>query len=219
MGNIEQLSEDMVATAAILAMPMVTTITACDPVKEEPQLEEGVEEEEVVEEDIEELEVALFSTKETESEEESRRSKDVDQLLEAIRDPELDSSLEDIAAMIESRDQETPKQEDKLRVSPEFAQAAGLIDKNPDQGFDPEDPAVKGLENWECTNNMDDVDSSLDNLRTNSRKLKNNVIKRLSKAEERKSLIDPDGAGDDKKSIEGKEEAGCGCFTSWLVYI
>ena len=36
--------------------------------------------------------------------------------------------------------------------------------QNPDQGFDPEDPAVKGIEDWDCSNNMDTVDSSLDNL-------------------------------------------------------
>ena len=120
--------------------------------------------------------------------------------------------------------------------------------QNPDQGFDPEDPAVKGIEDWDCSNNMDTVDSSLDNLvrptdsisvscfvsfsifhqflvilvfkhvflqRTKSRKLKHNVFKRLSKAEERKSLLE----GEVKEEKQEEEEPGCGCFTNWLIYI
>ena len=73
---------------------------------------------------------------------------------------------------------------DQLRVSPEFATAAELIDKVPgvtldlhyithkhkifpqnlDKGFDPDDPAVKGIEDWDCSNNLDAMDPSLDNL-------------------------------------------------------
>merc|ERR1712203_961630 len=118
-----------------------------------------------------------------------RRRSDVDQLVEDIRDPELDSSLESIAAMVEESKLGAPV-EDKLRVSPEFATAAELIDKNLDKGFDPEDPAVKGIEDWECSNNLDAMDPSLDNLRVRSRKLKNSMFKRLSKSEERKSLLE-----------------------------
>ena len=33
-----------------------------------------------------------------------------------------------------------------------------------DKGFDPDDPAVKGIEDWECSNNLDAMDPSLDNL-------------------------------------------------------
>ena len=120
--------------------------------------------------------------------------------------------------------------------------------QNPDQGFDPEDPAVKGIEDWDCSNNMDTVDSSLDNLvrttflisvscfvffsicpqfpvilvfkhaflqRTKSRKLKHNVFKRLSKAEERKSLLE----GEVKEEKQEEEEPGCKCFANWLIYI
>ena len=36
--------------------------------------------------------------------------------------------------------------------------------QNLDKGFDPEDPAVKGIEDWECSNNLDAMDPSLDNL-------------------------------------------------------
>ena len=33
--------------------------------------------------------------------------------------------------------------------------------KNPDKGFDPEDPAVKGLEDWECSNLATSFDSEV----------------------------------------------------------
>ena len=33
-----------------------------------------------------------------------------------------------------------------------------------DKGFDPDDPAVKGIEDWDCSNNLDAMDPSLDNL-------------------------------------------------------
>ena len=51
--------------------------------------------------------------------------------------------------------------------------------------------------------------------RTKSRKLKHNVFKRLSKAEERKSLLE----GEVKEEKQEEEERGCGCFTNWLIYI
>jgi len=57
-----------------------------------------------------------------------RRSKDVEQLLKDIRDPNLDCSLEDIEAMIEGKELVPPKEE-LNRVSPEFATAATLIDQ------------------------------------------------------------------------------------------
>ena len=36
--------------------------------------------------------------------------------------------------------------------------------QNLDKGFDPDDPAVKGIEDWDCSNNLDAMDPSLDNL-------------------------------------------------------
>merc|ERR1711915_1044903 len=63
---------------------------------------------------------------EKQSEEENiRTSKDVEQLLRDIRDPNLDCSLEDIEAMIEGKEPVTHK-EDLNRVSPEFATAVNL---------------------------------------------------------------------------------------------
>ena len=119
-----------------------------------------------------------------------------------------------------------------------------IFSQNLDKGFDPDDPAVKGIEDWECSNNLDAMDPSLDNLvreivkttynrkagfsnksislqRAKSRKLKNSVFKRKSRSEERKSLLE--GApslevGEERKVVD-EEQKGCGCFTSWLVYI
>ena len=39
-----------------------------------------------------------------------------------------------------------------------------LFPQNLDKGFDPDDPAVKGIEDWDCSNNLDAMDPSLDNL-------------------------------------------------------
>ena len=39
-----------------------------------------------------------------------------------------------------------------------------IFSQNLDKGFDPDDPAVKGIEDWECSNNLDAMDPSLDNL-------------------------------------------------------
>merc|ERR1712228_779750 len=120
---------------------------------------------------------------EKQSEEENiRTSKDVEQLLRDIRDPNLDCSLEDIEAMIEGKEPVTHK-EDLNRVSPEFATAVNLIDQNPDKGFDPEDPAVKGIEDWECSN----LNTSLESVESRSSKLKSVFKRRRSRSEERKA--------------------------------
>ena len=58
-----------------------------------------------------------------------RTSRDVDQLLKDIRDPNLDCSLEDIEAMIDGKDVKEMKEETNNRGSPEFAKAAALIDQ------------------------------------------------------------------------------------------
>ena len=57
--------------------------------------------------------------------------------------------------------------------------------------------------------------------RSKSRKLKNSMFKRMNRSEERKSMLE--GAlsleeGEERKVVD-EEQKGCGCFTSWLVYI
>jgi len=144
-----------------------------------------------------------------------RRSKDVEQLLKDIRDPNLDCSLEDIEAMIEGKELVPPKEE-LNRVSPEFATAATLIDQNPDKGFDPEDPAVKGIEDWECSN----LNTSLESVESRSSKLKSVFKRRRSRSEERKSLL---GNGSTEENMREEEEeedkVTVGCINSWLLYI
>jgi len=144
-----------------------------------------------------------------------RRSKDVEQLLRDIRDPNLDCSLEDIEAMIEGKELVPPKEE-LNRVSPEFATAATLIDQNPDKGFDPEDPAVKGIEDWECSN----LNTSLESVESRSSKLKSVFKRRRSRSEERKSLLDNQSTEDNiREEEEEDDKVSVGCINSWLLYI
>lgn len=152
---------------------------------------------------------------EKQSEEENiRTSKDVEQLLRDIRDPNLDCSLEDIEAMIEGKEPVTHK-EDLNRVSPEFATAVNLIDQNPDKGFDPEDPAVKGIEDWECSN----LNTSLESVESRSSKLKSVFKRRRSRSEERKSLLDDRSNTNDHEEEEEDDKVSVGCINSWLLYI
>ena len=75
-------------------------------------------------------ETSLASLNHQESEDGlERTSRDVDQLLKDIRDPNLDCSLEDIEAMIDGKDVKEMKEETTNRGSPEFAKAAALIDQ------------------------------------------------------------------------------------------
>jgi len=144
-----------------------------------------------------------------------RRSKDVEQLLKDIRDPNLDCSLEDIEAMIEGKEL-VPAKEELNRVSPEFATAATLIDQNPDKGFDPEDPAVKGIEDWECSN----LNTSLESVESRSSKLKSVFKRRRSRSEERKSLLGNGSTEDNMREEEEEEDkVTVGCINSWLLYI
>jgi len=223
--NIEELSgentELVEASPANNALPLAASLAVAGTLnhREDEEEEKDLKEEDVeTNEEVEGLEEALLTSGAVASDDVRRRS-DVDQLVEDIRDPGLDSSLESIAAMVEES-QLAAQEVDQLRVSPEFATAAELIDKNLDKGFDPDDPAVKGIEDWDCSNNLDAMDPSLDNLRVKSRKLKNSMLKRMSRSEERKSLLEtaPTGEEEERKEVD-QEQKGCGCFTSWLVYI
>jgi len=147
-----------------------------------------------------------------------RTSRDVDQLLKDIRDPNLDCSLEDIEAMIDGKDVRELKTETNNRGSPEFAKAAALIDQNPDKGFDPDDPAVKGLEDWECSNNLT---TSFDTEESKPSKLQN-VFKRMSRTEERRSLLNEslNNNNFEKPHLEYDDDKfSPGCFGTTLLYI
>jgi len=216
--NIEELSgekTELVEPSPALPLASLVIAGTLNPREDEEEPKEDVPVQ--TNEEVEELEEALLTSGDVTSEDLRRRS-DVDQLVEDIRDPGLDSSLESIAAMVEESQLAAPEV-DQLRVSPEFATAAELIDKNLDKGFDPDDPAVKGIEDWECSNNLDAMDPSLDNLRVKSRKLKNSMFKRMSRSEERKSLLEAAPTREEERKEVDEEQKGCGCFTSWLVYI
>jgi len=159
----------------------------------------------------------------------SRTSKEVEQLISDIRDPNLDCSLDDIAAMIDSKDDKIEKE--KIRGSPEFATAATMIDKNPDKGYDPEDPAVKGLEDWECSNLTSSFDSVIKEKDDKKSKFKN-ALKRFSRtdekySEENRSLIsetDYKNISQDpreyRRTIEDEnDQVSPGCVGTSLLYV
>merc|ERR1719370_2584241 len=159
--NIEELSgekTELVEPLPANTLPLASLAVAgtLNHREDEEEQKELKEEEVQTNEEVEGLEEALLTGGAVSSDDIRRRS-DVDQLVEDIRDPGLDSSLESIAAMVEESQLAAPEV-DQLRVSPEFATAAELIDKNLDKGFDPDDPAVKGIEDWDCSNNLDAMD-------------------------------------------------------------
>jgi len=170
-------------------------------------------------------ETSLASLNHQESEDGlERTSRDVDPLLDTlislilkdIRDPNLDCSLEDIEAMIDGKDVKEMKEETTNRGSPEFAKAAALIDQNPDKGFDPDDPAVKGLEDWECSN----LTTSFDTEESKPSKLKN-VFKRMSRTEETRSLLNEslNNNNFEKEREDEDDNFSPGCFGTTLLYI
>merc|ERR1711974_468168 len=111
----------------------------------------------------------------------------VEQIISDIKNPDLDCRLEDIQALVdkanivdenedgehaaEHTDEEqvgllnppTDSAEDESRVSPEFTRAAGLLQQTPATGFDPEDPKVKELEDWELRSQSHDKSLNLEN--------------------------------------------------------
>merc|ERR1719323_131446 len=151
----------------------------------------------------------------------SRTSREVEQLINDIRDPNLDCSLDDIAAMIDGKDEQEKKQ--SSRGSPEFRTAATMIDQNPDKGFDPEDPAVKGLEDWECSN----LTTSLESVEEKKGSKLKNALKRFSRHEETKSLLsDHQSSLNNNKEYqsyreddEEEDKVSPGCIGTSLLYI
>ena len=105
--NIEELSgektELVEASSANNALPLAALAVAgtLNHREEDEEEEKDLKEEDVeTNEEVEGLEEALLTSGAVASDDVRRRS-DVDQLVEDIRDPGLDSSLESIAAMVE----------------------------------------------------------------------------------------------------------------------
>jgi len=131
------------------------------------------------------LSSVAMSKKQSKSEEAlSRTSQEVEQIIDQIRDPNFDCSLDDITAIIDGKTEDDHSPSNQNRGSPEFTTAVTMIEKNPDKGFDPEDPKVKNLEDWECSN----LTASMESVEAKKSKFKN-VLKRFSRHEETHSLL------------------------------
>ena len=99
--NIEELSgekTELVEPSPALPLASLVIAGTLNPREDEEEPKEDVPVQ--TNEEVEELEEALLTSGDVTSEDLRRRS-DVDQLVEDIRDPGLDSSLESIAAMVE----------------------------------------------------------------------------------------------------------------------
>jgi len=151
--------------------------------------------------------------------EETHRS--VEEIISEIQDPNLDCSMDDIQAMVNETDLNPEKEkllppspDQQRRVSPEFTRAAGLITKNPDPLFDPEDPAVKELEEWELKSQHEKSINIEDKSGSKILGIFKNKSKRNSKIEERPLMeSEKDQDKDQDKDINW------GCINSWLIRI
>jgi len=137
------------------------------------------------------------------------------QLLRIIKDPTLDLSLESIEATFDDTKLIAPHT-DITRTSPEFLEAANLIEKNPDRLFDPDDPSVTALEEWEVSS--PEKSALLDEGQTSTKSLRDMLkFKKMSKHEERNLLVDK--FGEDETDSEDKVNVNCSCVNSWLLKI
>ena len=106
------------------------------------------------------------------------------------------------------------------------------ISQNPDPGFDPNDPAVKGLEDWDDSNNLSaSFNTEVRNwvihltplwlincVQAGKSKLKN-VFKRMSRTEETRSLLNESLNNNLEKHREEEDKVSAGCFGNTLLYI
>lgn len=152
----------------------------------------------------------------------------VEEIISEIQNPELDSSLDDIQQMVDQANiiQEDERAEvecgeegglvappqDSTRISPEFTRAAGLLDGVSSPGFDPEDPAVKELEEWELRSQ---ADKSINLEEEPGNKILGIFkSKRNSKIEERSPLME-----EEEGEEEEKDKIDMSCINSWLIRI
>jgi len=137
------------------------------------------------------------------------------QLLRIIKDPTLDLSLESIEASFDDV-KLIPPPTDITRTSPEFLEAANLIEKSPGRLFDPQDPSVTALEEWEVSSPEKSV--LLDEGQTSTKTLRDMLkFKKTSKSEERNLLVEK--FGEDETDSEDKVNVNCNCVNAWLLKI
>jgi len=171
------------------------------------------------------LTTAALSKKQSKSEEAlSRTSQEVEQIIDQIRDPNFDCSLDDISAIIDGKTEEDQSLSGQNRGSPEFTTAVTMIEKNPDKGFDPDDPKVKNLEDWECSN----LTASMESVEAKKSKFKN-VLKRFSRHEETHSLLSDNNINHSNNTIKTRgyyygdntdeDQVSPSCIGTSLLYI
>jgi len=137
------------------------------------------------------------------------------QLLRIIKDANLDLSLESIEASFDDV-KLIPPPTDITRTSPEFLEAANLIEKSPGRLFDPQDPSVTALEEWEVSSPEKSV--LLDEGQTSTKTLRDILkFKKTSKSEERNLLVEK--FGEDETDSEDKVNVNCNCVNAWLLKI
>lgn len=134
-------------------------------------------------------------------------TKAVNQLLRDIRDP-LGASMEDMGIIQTSEHLQHSRHS---LISQELSQASTIINKIPEQLFDPDDPKVKELEDWNCS-----LDRSVVEEEPPKQRLKNVFrLNRLSRSEEKNNLLLREKFGVDDEKEE--DSMSVDCFNSWLL--
>merc|ERR1719350_304777 len=115
--------------------------------------------------------------------------------------------MEDIDKALESKKEVSKSKEDLISTNQEFVQASDMIEKPPDQLFDPNDPKVRELEEWNCS-----MDRSLIEEDTPRGKMKNVFkLKKMSKSRERSLLAEKFGPDD---NVQEEDGITLDCFNS-----
>jgi len=134
----------------------------------------------------------------------------VEHLLRVLSDPNLDIQLEDIEDALDTGKNMSKSKENFKDANEEFSQASDLMEKPPGQLFDPNDPKVKELEEWNCS-----MDRSLVEEVTARGRMKNVFrLKKMSKSRE-KNLLAEKFVPDDE--VFEKEGVSVDCFNSWML--
>merc|ERR1719320_942069 len=137
---------------------------------------------------------------------------DVEHLLRVISDPNLDIRMEDIDEALETRKEITKSKDDLISTNQEFVKASDLIEKPPDQLFDPNDPKIRELEEWNCS-----MDRSLIEEDSPKEKMKNVFkMKKMSKSRDKSLLAERFGPDDETNEDEGLTTD---CFNSLMLQI
>lgn len=139
----------------------------------------------------------------------------VEELLRVLSDPNIAISVDEIEAIVSGREK-TLQTEDIVEDSPRFPHASGLIDQAELQLFDPNDPKVRDLEEWNCSIH----ERSVIEEETPRRRLKKVFsMKRVRKVEERKLLTEKYSPRGRFTSKYKEDSINMECLKSWLLQI